>query len=323
MARSVVVVGFPGVQPLDVTGPFDVFSSANFTVAATGGEKPYEPRLATVGGGRVATGTGLDFASDPLPDPAEPIDTLILPGGLGIFDTRDNQNDDLVDWIRRTAPTVRRVVSVCSGAFLAARAGLLDGCRATTHWAAASLLAERFPDVTVDPDPIFLRSSEQVWTAAGVTSGIDLSLTLVEEDCGVDVAQQVARWLVLYMRRPGGQTQFAPPVWMPRARRQPIRAAQEAIEARPGEAHTVDNLAEAASMSPRNFTRVFTGEVGESPGAYVERVRTDAARRLLEQTDDTMPVIAQHCGFGTAETLRRVFIRRLGVSPVHYRKTFQ
>ncbi len=213
-------------------------------------------------------------------------------------------------------------MSVCTGAFLAAEAGLLDGCRATTHWAHADRLAREFPTVDVDAEPIYVRSSETVWTAAGVTAGIDLALSLVEADHGTEVAQTVARYMVLYLRRPGGQTQFAAPVWMPRARREPIREVQEAIEAEPGATHSVTTLARKAAMSPRHFTRVFTGEVGEAPGAYVDRIRTEAARRQLEETDDTVVAIATRCGFGTAETMRRNFVRRLGVSPDQYRRTF-
>lgn len=181
-------------------------------------------------------------------------------------------------------------------------------------------MAAEFPSVAVDPEPIFVRSSEQVWTAAGVTAGIDLALALVEDDYGTDVAQTVARYLVLYLRRPGGQTQFAAPVWMPRAKRAPIRAVQESIEFEPGGTHSISELARRAAMSPRHFTRVFTDEVGEAPGAYVERIRTDAARRQLEESDDTVTAIALRCGFGTAETMRRNFVRRLGISPDQYRK---
>lgn len=219
-------------------------------------------------------------------------------------------------------PQNRRVVTVCTGAFLAAEAGLLDGHRATTHWAFAEQLAAEFPSVEVDPDPIFIRSSERIWTAAGVASGIDLALSLVEDDHGTEVAQTVARWLVLYLRRPGGQTQFAAPVWMPRAKRPSIRDVQEAIEAEPGGVHSIDELARRAAMSPRHFTRIFTEEVGEAPGQYVERVRTEAARRQLEETDDTVVAIASRCGFGTAETMRRNFIRRVGIPPDQYRKAF-
>jgi transcriptional regulator GlxA family with amidase domain len=161
-----------------------------------------------------------------------------------------------------------------------------------------------------------------VWTAAGVTSGIDLALALVEDDHGTELAQTVARWLVLPLRRLGGQTQFAAPVWMPRAKRAPIRDVQEGIEAQPGAAHSISDLARRAAMSPRHFTRVFTDEVGEAPGAYVERIRTEAARRQLEQTDDTVVAIAARCGFGTAETMRRNFIRRVGISPDQYRRMF-
>jgi transcriptional regulator GlxA family with amidase domain len=321
MARAVVVLGYPGIQALDVVGPFDVFTGATLLLRAQGqADDGYQPVLVSAGGRPVTTGTGLAFVTSPLPDPNDPVDTLVLPGGWGVDDLR--ANPEVIGWIKTVADHARRVVSVCTGAFLAAEAGLLDGCPATTHWAFADRLAREYPDVAVDPDPIFVRSSPTVWTAAGVTAGIDLALSLVEDDYGTDVAQTVARWLVLYLRRPGGQTQFAAPVWMPRARREPIRDVQEAIESEPGGPHSVADLARRAAMSPRHFTRVFTHEVGEAPGQYVERIRTDAARRQLEETDDTVVTIAARCGFGSAETLRRNFVRRIGVSPDQYRKTF-
>ncbi len=316
-----VIVGFDGVQALDLVGPFDVFTGATMSLAATGHpDDGYQVSLASIGGAPISTGTGLDLVAHLLPDPAGPFDTVVLPGGFGTAAARDDAT--LIGWIRAAAPHARRVVSVCSGAVLAAEAGLLDGCPATTHWAVAAQLAADYPAVDVDPEPIFVRSSQKVWTAAGVTSGIDLALALVEDDYGTELAQTVARYLVLYLRRPGGQTQFAAPVWMPRAKREPIREVQEAIESAPGAAHSVTELARRAAMSPRHFTRVFTDEVGEAPGAYVERVRTEAARRQLTETDDTVTVIAGRCGFGTAETMRRSFIRRIGVSPDQYRKTF-
>ena len=314
MARSVVILGFPGVQALDLVGPHDVFTGA--ALLTEGG---YRVCVASRDGQPVSTPSGLAFVAEAMPEPRG-IDTLILPGGAGVDDAR--RDPVTMSWIERAAANSRRVVSVCTGAFLAAQAGLLDGCRATTHWAFADRMAREFPAVTVDREPIFLRSSATVWTAAGVTAGIDLSLALVEDDHGTEVAQTVARYLVLYLRRPGGQTQFAAPVWMPRARRQPIRDVQEAIEAEPGSAHSISDLARRAAMSPRHFTRVFTDEVGEAPGAYVERVRIEAARRQLEETDDTVVAIAARCGFGTSETMRRNFVRRVGVSPDHYRKTF-
>jgi transcriptional regulator GlxA family with amidase domain len=318
VARKVLIVGFPGLQPLDVVGPFDVFAGASLALAAEGKE-PYQPFVASIDGQPVSTETGLSFVTVELPDPSEPIDTLVLPGGYGVHAAR--QDSRIIDWIAAAAPRARRVVTVCTGAFLAAQTGLLDGCRATTHWAFAEQLAREFPAVEVDPDPIFVRSSASVWTAAGVCAGIDLALALVEQDHGTELAQTVARYLVLHLRRPGGQTQFAAPVWVARAKRAPIRAVQDAIESEPGGAHSICELAGRAAMSPRHFTRVFTDEVGEAPGAYVERVRTEAARRQLEQTEDTVATIAARCGFGTSETMRRNFIRHVGVSPDHYRRS--
>ncbi|WP_396915779.1 GlxA family transcriptional regulator [Mycolicibacterium sp.] len=319
MTRSVVILGYSGVQALDLAGPFDVFTAATLVLAGEGRtDDGYVVTLTSADSEPVTTLTGLEFVAQPLPDPADAIDTLLIPGGIGADTAR--AKPDVIDWIKTAS--ARRVVTVCTGAFLAAQAGLLDGCPATTHWASAGRLAREFPNIAVDPDPIFIRSSDRVWTAAGVTAGIDLALALVEDDYGTDIAQTVARWLVLYLRRPGGQTQFAAPVWMPRAKRAPIREVQELIEAEPGGLHRISELAQRAAMSPRHFTRVFTDEVGEAPGAYVERIRTDAARRQLEETDDTITVIATRCGFGTAETMRRNFVRRLGISPDQYRKTF-
>ena len=315
MTRKVVIVGFPGVQALDVVGPHDVFTGASLL---TGGG--YDVVMASVDGQPVTTATGLAFLAKPLPQPGDQIDTVVLPGGGGVDAARCDPK--LLAWITAVAATARRVVTVCTGAFLAAEAGLLDGRRVTTHWAFAGRLAREFPTVDVDPDPIFVRSSDTVWTAAGVTAGIDLALSLVEDDHGTEVAQTVARWLVLYLRRPGGQTQFAAPVWMPRAKRTSIREVQEVIEAQPGGPHSIGELARRAAMSPRHFTRVFTDEVGEAPGHYVERIRTEAARRQLQETDDTVVAIAARCGFGTAETMRRNFIRRVGISPDQYRKAF-
>ena len=315
MARKVVIVGFPGVQALDVVGPHDVFTGAS--LLTDGG---YDVVMSSADGQPVTTATGLAFLAAPLPDRSDAIDTVVLPGGSGVDAARSNPG--LVDWIKAVAGSARRVVTVCTGAFLAAEAGLLDGSRVTTHWAYAGRLAREFPTIDVDPDPIFVRSSDTVWTAAGVTAGIDLALSLVEDDHGTEVAQTVARWLVLYLRRPGGQTQFAAPVWMPRAKRTSIREVQEAIETEPGGPHSIGELARRVAMSPRHFTRVFTDEVGEAPGHYVERIRTEAARRQLEETDDTVVAIAARCGFGTAETMRRNFIRRVGISPDRYRKAF-
>jgi transcriptional regulator GlxA family with amidase domain len=245
---------------------------------------------------------------------------LVIAGGGGVATARHDAT--LLSWIRTVAPTCRRVTTVCTGTFLAAEAGLLDGRRVTTHWASATRLEAEFPGISVDPDPIYIKDGKY-WTSAGVTAGIDLALALVQEDLGVDVAQTVARWLVMFLHRPGGQTQFASPVWVRRAERSTVRAVQALVESAPGGDHRVPALAAAANMSLRHFTRVFSTEVGETPGKFVERVRLEAARGELETTNDTLDVIAARCGLGTAESFRRVTQRRLGVSPDAYRRRFR
>lgn len=315
--RRVVIVAFPGLQPLDAVGPFEVFTGATRALSDPGG---YEVTLASVDGRPVVTESGLGLAAAPLPPAGEPIDTLVLPGGAGVDAARRDRR--LLDWITRTAPGCRRVATVCSGTFLGAAAGLLDGRRVTTHWARARRLAAEFPALTVDPEPIYVRDG-RYWTSAGVTAGIDLALALVEDDLGPEVAQTVARWLVMFLHRPGGQTQFASPVWVPRAERSAVRAVQRRVERDPGDDHRLTVLAAAAAMSVRHFARVFRQEVGETPGRFVERVRLEAARRELETSDATLEVVARSCGFGTAETLRRVFRRNLGVSPDAYRRRFR
>ncbi|GAC66784.1 GlxA family transcriptional regulator [Gordonia soli] len=243
-----------------------------------------------------------------------------MSGGSGAFDI--DADGAPAQWLRDVAAGGTRILSVCTGAFLAARISLLDGCTATTHWAYADRLATEFPLVTVDADWIFVQSTSRVWTSAGVSAGIDLSLAAIEQDHGTELAQTVARWLVLHLRRTGGQTQFAPPVWIPRATTPPVRAVQDAVDENPAADHSVPAMAERASMSVRNFSRVFTAEVGEPPSRYVEKIRTEAARRHLESTSDTGESIASRCGFTTAESMRRTFHRRVGVAPDHYRETF-
>ena len=319
--RHVVIVGFPGLQPLDAVGPFEVFSAATRVVEATDGTSDaYRVSLVSRGGGQIEGESGLPLGTARLPGADASIDTLLLPGGDGVQAARGDRA--LIDWIRITAPRARRVATVCTGTFLAAEAGLLEGRTVTTHWARARRLQAEFPGVVVDPDPIYSRDGE-FWTSAGVTAGIDLALAMVDDDHGADVAQTVARWLVMFLHRPGGQTQFAAPVWVPRAERSTVRAVQSLVEAAPGGDHSVARLAAAAAMSVRHFGRVFTAEVGETPARYVERVRVEAARRDLETTDDTLDAIASRCGFGTAETLRRSFHRRLGVAPDSYRRRFR
>jgi transcriptional regulator GlxA family with amidase domain len=308
------------MQSLDAIGPFEVFAGASAAAKGLGRPGGYRVTLASSQGQVVRAESGVGVATEPLPEPGTRIDTLVLPGG---GQARSARNDpELVAWIKAVAPGCRRVATVCTGAFLAAHAGLLDGRRVATHWAQSHRLAAEFPLLDVDPDPLYIQDGKY-WTSAGVTAGIDLALALVEKDLGADVAQAVARQLVMFLHRPGGQTQFATPVWVPRAERTTVRAVQTRVESAPGDDHRVPVLAEAASMSVRHFTRVFTSEVGETPGRFVEGVRVELARRELETTDDTLDVVATRCGFGTAETLRRVFKRRLDVAPDGYRRRFR
>jgi transcriptional regulator GlxA family with amidase domain len=320
--RLVAFVAYDGVQPLDVVGPHEVFAGANAALDAAGrSDRRYDLRVVGTTTAPVTTESGLRLApAGTLRSiDASPIDTLVLPGGDG---SRHAAADPVLRaWIARSAERSRRTVCVCTGTFLAAAAGLTDGRRVTTHWARAERLARAHPDTIVDPDPIYVRDGD-LWTSAGVTAGIDLALALVEDDCGADIAQTVARWLVVFLRRPGGQTQFAAPVWTRAAEREPVRAAQDLIHADPGASLPVARLAAHAGLSPRHFTRVFTAEVGEAPARYVERIRVDAARRLLETERTGVAAVAAHCGFGTAETMRRAFVRQLGVAPDHYRRHF-
>jgi transcriptional regulator GlxA family with amidase domain len=318
--RHVVIVVFDGVQPLDAVGPHEVFAGAGQAAASVGRAGGYRVTMASRGGGTVRAESGLELGTSRLPADGEPIDTLVLAGGNGA--TAAAADELLVAWVRAAAPRCRRVSTVCSGAFLGAAAGLLDGRRVTTHWARAKELGDSYPSLTVDPDPIYIRDGK-VWSSAGVTAGIDLALAMVQDDLGVNVAQTVARWLVMFLHRPGGQTQFASPVWVPRAERSTVRAVQDLVEAAPGGDHRLPTLAAAAAMSVRHFTRVFAAEVGESPSRFVERTRVEAARRELETTTDTLDVVAARCGLGSAETLRRVFHRTLAVSPDAYRRRFR
>ncbi len=244
--------------------------------------------------------------------------TLLVPGGAGAM----SASGDVAGWLRQHAPAAQRIASVCTGAFLLAQAGLLAGRRATTHWAYAGALKRQFPDVIVDPEPIYVRDGNIV-TSAGVTAGIDLALALVEEDAGREAALAVARHLVVFLRRPGGQAQFSAQLRAQVAQREPLREVQQWIAERPAADLSVERLAARAGLSPRHFARSFTAETGVSPGQYVDRVRLEAARRGLEETGDGIEQIARSCGYGTPEAMRRAFIRALGVSPASYRQRFR
>ena len=319
--RSVVIVAFDGLQPLDAVGPHEVFAGATAVLAAQKRSAAgYDVSIVSKDGMPVTTESGLQIVTAPLPSARTKIDTLLIPGGDGSQTARYDQ--ELISWIRVAAKNSRRIATVCSGAFIGAEAGLLDGRTVTTHWAKADKLADEYPRLTVDPDPIYVRDAN-VWTSAGVTAGIDLALAMVEADHGSDVAQTVARWLVMFLHRPGGQTQFAAPVWVPRATRSVVRSAQDFIDTHPADDHRLDLLAARTSMSSRHFSRVFTDQVGETPARYVERIRVEAARAELESTASSLDLIARNCGLGTAESLRRAFQRRVGVSPDAYRRRFR
>ena len=317
--RIVALLAYDGLQPLDLVGPHEVFASANQLLDS---ENRPGPRYRTVVVARqpgiIRAHSGLGIAADSWTD-VGPIDTLMIPGGLE--GRRDGSHADTISWLQATVPTVRRLACVCTGSFIAADAGLLDGRRVATHWARAARLAREFPTLQVDPEAIYIRDGN-VWSSAGVTAGIDLSLALVVDDHGAQLAQLVARWLVMFLRRPGGQSQYAAPMWSKAAERAPIRAAQDAVVADPGADHRVPALAESVGMSMRSFQRAFTSEVGEPPARYVERIRVDLARRLLETEREGVESIARRSGFGTAETMRRAFLRHVGVSPDQYRSRF-
>jgi transcriptional regulator GlxA family with amidase domain len=317
-SRRIVILAFPGVQPLDVIGPAEVFAGAD--VLAGGGAYDVEV-VAKEPGAITVRGGGYSLAPKTTTARCRgPIDTLIVAGGTGVKAAEGDQA--LIRWIRSAARRSRRVTSVCSGSFLLARAGLLEGKTVTTHWASTAELARRHPELTVDPKPIFVRDGN-VWTSAGVTSGMDLSLALVEEDLGRETAIEIARWLVLFLQRPGGQAQFSSHLATQLAEREPLRELQSWIADNLDADLRVESLAERAAMSPRNFARFFRRETGMTPAAYVEVLRVERARQLLEEAADPVELVSAQCGFGTPETMRRAFARQVGAAPAEYRARFR
>ncbi|WP_405997004.1 GlxA family transcriptional regulator [Streptomyces sp. NBC_00829] len=316
--RRVVTVVFPGAQALDVTGPIEVFDTVNRLLSEP--DHGYRIECVSADAPWVRTSSGVVIQAAPLNTGEGPIDTLLVPGGWGLKDALANRA--LISWIRQAASRSRRVVSVCGGSFLLAEAGLLDGRRATTHWAYCEDMARRYPDVAVDPGPIFVWDGPYV-TSAGVSTGIDTALALVEADHGAAHALEMARYLVLTFKRHGGQSQFSTMLDAQLAERAPIRDAQEWILDNLDGPLPVPRLAERANMSPRNFARVFRREVGATPGQYVARVRIARARMLLETTDLAVGQVAPRCGFPAVETFLRSFGRAVGLSPSEYRHRFQ
>jgi len=313
--RSVLIVLFDGVQSLDVTGPLEVFAN----ITDNSGDLAYRVRTASLGGRPIRTSSGLRITPDTdlAAADGQDLNLLLLPGGHGAR----HADPRLISWIRSSAAQATRVASVCTGAFLLAEAGLLDGRTATTHWAYCRDLAEKYPRVTVDPDPIFIKDGNLA-TSAGVTAGIDLALALLEDDLGRDTALTVARHLVVFLRRPGSQSQFSAQLQAQTATRKPIRHVQQWISEHLAETLTVESLALRASLSPRHFARAFTAEVGVTPGRYVDQVRIEAARRRLEDTAEGIEETARACGYGTPEAMRRAFLKTLGVTPAEYRRRF-
>jgi transcriptional regulator GlxA family with amidase domain len=317
--KRVVIVAFDGCQTLDVVGPYEVFAGASEAQAASGAkDRGYQVSIAAIGK-RVTSSSGIAMdAHVRLPQVRE-IDTLVIAGGEG---TRAAARDPkIVAAVARAAKRARRVTSVCTGAFVLAAAGLLDGKRATTHWAWCDALAGAFPKIAVEKDPIYVRDG-RVWTSAGVTAGIDLALAMVEDDLGRDVAMLVARHMVVFVRRAGGQSQFSAQLAAQAAERPGLRDLQAWIVEHPDAALDVPALAKKCAMSVRHFGRTFRAEVGLAPAAYVERVRVETARRLLEESARSIEEVAAAAGFGTPEALRRAFARRVGVSPREYRNRF-
>jgi transcriptional regulator GlxA family with amidase domain len=315
--RTVAILALPGVQLLDVSGPLDVFAAANVEVAAVA----YQLRVIGSRPGPIRSSSGArllaDFVvGDRLP---EKLDTLLVAGCPNAAEVSPDAR--VLDWLRKAVPTVRRYGSVCSGAFVLAAAGLLEGRRVTTHWAVAERLAQAFPGVIIDADAIHVRDG-RLATAAGVTAGLDLALALVEEDLGRDVALRVAGQLVMFFKRPGGQLQFSRRGAAAPVGRSGLQEVQRWIVANPGLPHDIPSLAERMGLSTRHFTRLFTQEVGATPAAWVEQARVGAARALLESGEVAPKQVASQCGFANADTLRRTFARHVGVTPAEYRKRY-
>ncbi len=316
--RHVVMVAMPCCEIVEIGGALDIFFAANLVL--DGGPDPGYAVEVVSPVTTVREWDGLRLAADRSYRAVRgDVDTLIV---TGIDGPEDAQRDpDFIHWLARTALRVRRVVGLCTGSFVLAEAGLLEGRNATTHWMYCDELARRYPAVTVQRDPIYVRD-RGVYTSAGSTAGLDLVLALVEEDLGRRVALQVAQRMVFFLKRPGGQAQFSALLSTQLAEREPIRDLQAWILEHPKADLSVDTLARRLAMSPRNFFRIFVREVGLTPGRFVERVRVEAARRLLQETSRGVPDVAAACGFGTPETMRIAFRRTLGVSPNGYRNRF-
>jgi len=315
---TVGMVLFPGFQLLDIAGPKDAFAQVK---VLSGGECEYE--MLTVGTTRspVLSSSGLTVIPDrTIFDPCPHFDTMIIPGGLGIFDVYVDST--LCDWLRNQEKRCRRLAAICNGVFALGAAGLIDRKSVTTHWMDASHLSELFPLASVEPDHIHMKDGS-LYTTAGVTAGIDLALLLIEEDFGKKMAIDVAKYLVVYLRRAGGQSQFSPLLDMQGSVDSQVQAVQDYMLANLQLDHSLASLAERVHMSSRNLSRLFAKETGMPPMTFLNDARIDAVRRHLEATEQSIKEIAHRCGFESADSLRRVFVKRLAISPVEYRQRFR
>lgn len=320
--RRVLLLAAPDTQILDLVGPYQVFARAGEIVARTKSGLPaYSLELVTTTPGPLYTSCGLRIdAHRTFRDVRGHVDTLLIVGGTCVESGREERA--VVEWLQRIAPQTRRLGSICTGAFLLARAGLLDGRRATTHWNYCERLARRHPGVKLDPDPIYIRDGN-VYTSAGVTAGMDMALALVEEDVGSAIALAVARELVLYLRRPGSQSQFSAALNLQAADRQPFRELGAWVLDNLRKNLSVDVLAGRLGMSPRNFARVFRQQMNMTPAKFVETLRLDAARRRLQESNASLDSVASSCGFRNSDAMRTTFKRALRVAPAEYRWRFQ
>ncbi|MFC3650045.1 GlxA family transcriptional regulator [Dyella humi] len=316
MAKKISILALPGVQLLDVSGPLDVFAQANIETGSTF----YELEIVACKRGPLTSSSGVRLLPDRVAGESDDrVDTLLVAGAPHAAEY--SLSAPALAWLRRTSVRARRYGSVCTGAFVLAATGLLKGKRITTHWAAADRFRSAYPSVTVNDDALYVRDGK-LRTAAGVTAGLDLSLSLVEEDLGRDVAMEVASQLVMFFKRPGGQMQFSRKGETRPAGRSVLQEVQRWVVAHPALDHGVSELAERAGLSPRHFARLFHAEVGVTPAAWVEAARVDAARALFEAGYSAPKQVAAKCGFHSVDTFRRVFAKHVGVTPAEYRKRY-
>jgi transcriptional regulator GlxA family with amidase domain len=317
--RTIALLGFDGVAALDITGPYEVFSLPSYLIqdkAVT----PYRIVLLADQAGPVRSASGLSLIADASwRNFHDKVDTLLICGGPEMKPQQNNRQ--LLAWLRTMARRTRRIGSICTGAFLLAKAGLLNNRRATTHWREVARLGQDYPSITVEPDAIYVKDGH-VYTSAGITAGMDLALALVEEDLGRDVALAVARMLVLFLKRPGGQSQFSTQLQAQAVEGQRLADLLSWLTDHHHKPMTVEDMAAQAGMSPRTFARVFVTETGDTPALYLEKLRLEHAVRLLETTDTSLDITARECGFTGHEQLRRTFQRHKGITPQSYRQRF-